>query len=312
MVNENSVIAIENKHPQNQLIHSIELTNGGVLAVAGEEAPTNVPARHQVYPTAPVPGHHLGREGGYGHGEEAIREALAYAGTIFPDANLRLLSDEGSSAVVLEDDQGNIFKVYRNAHSYSYVENEMATLTRLSELGVAPKPYLLVDAAQERCTDEPEEYQRNEFGDTQIRRIKSEGAFPIIVMEKIDALPLRTLPSDAVIPEFDRLWSIFEYEDYSFGDTELVIDQNSGHAKFIDVGGISDAGFLNPTLHSLLVRYSSEFKRYKHLEPHEQKQAAEAVDNGVEEVHQFLKKIIAERDEQIAALGNKVLGTRAY
>ncbi|MEK7153343.1 MAG: hypothetical protein AAB834_05315, partial [Patescibacteria group bacterium] len=70
-------------------------------------------------------------------------EAIAYVRTIFPDSNFSFLG-AGRYGVVLADDTGKAFKVYRSALLYSKYEKEAGALQLLSDAGLAPKLHLFV------------------------------------------------------------------------------------------------------------------------------------------------------------------------
>ena len=168
---------------------------------------------------------------------ESLDRALGYAASLFPGRELRLLSNEGSSAVVLEDDEAHVFKVMRDAHRYSYYEDEMGALTLLSDLGLAPRPFVLVDAALEFRTEQEGIPEERNFGDIPILRVKGGGKYPVIVMEKVDFNHKNTMTDGQRIEAFDTLLSVFEANRLVAGDTELVVDKHTGKPIFIDVGG---------------------------------------------------------------------------
>lgn len=123
----------------------------------------------------------------------------------------------------------------RDANHYNYIENEIGALQTLYNEGLAPKPYLLVDSAREFRANSG---HTNSFGDVQIPRLDEGGHLPIIVMDKINAKPLDTLTDQQRIEAFDTFLEVGSRLDLSFGDTEFVVDGDTGRVVVIDAGGI--------------------------------------------------------------------------
>jgi hypothetical protein len=172
-----------------------------------------------------------------GTGPEAASQALAYASDIFPQADLSVLSTEGSSAVILEDQQ-YAYKVMRDAHNYTYTESEMANLQLLHREGLAPRPYVLIDAALDERTERAGHTIRPGYEGEQIPRIDEGGKLPILVMDKIAYEPLSVLTPEQRVAEFDRIAEIATRLGIVFGDVEFVYDTNAEHVTVLDAGGV--------------------------------------------------------------------------
>lgn len=162
---------------------------------------------------------------------------------MFPDRTLKLLSNEGSSAVILEDGE-YVFKVMRDPIYYSYAEDEMGALTYMHGLGLAPRPILLADAAEHYREEMKGGHVKRHFADIDIQRIETNTPNPILVMEKLDAVPLQSVTedifsADRAVSEYHRILDTVLANRIVFGDVELVLDRTSDSMKFIDLGGLS-------------------------------------------------------------------------
>lgn len=171
-------------------------------------------------------------------GEAGVPEALAIAKGTFPDQDFNVLSTKGSSATIFEAGD-KAYKVFRSANRYSYIENEIGAMQTLHEEGLAPKPYLLVDAARAERSERSKDTIHNDFSDIQVPRINEGGKVPIIVMDRIHIKPIHTLTDEQRVDAFNRFLEVGQRLDLSFGDTEFVVDADTNNVKIIDTGGIS-------------------------------------------------------------------------
>jgi len=172
-------------------------------------------------------------------GEVAEQQALAYARGVMPETSLDLLSSEGSTALILEDGTGLAFKLMRGNGYYSYTEDEAAGMTLMSNVGLAPKMHLLLDAHEDFRTDLIGTTPKREFGDVIIPRQEVQGNLPMIVMDKVAAASITTMPLDRVRGEFKRVVTILSENGIAvLGDVEIVHDTATGAATFIDLGGL--------------------------------------------------------------------------
>jgi hypothetical protein len=183
-----------------------------------------------------------------GHGPASAARALNYAASILPDSHLEVLSSVGSSAVVLHDGQW-AFKVMRKPSYYSYYEDEAAAMGLMYKLGLAPAPYILMDAAREFRTETKSGTPKRYFSDEPIPRVETPGPLPIIAMEKLSIAPLHSLPVKKAVREFDRILDLTLPHGIIFGGVKPFVDQKTGTVKFIDLGGLSQ---YNPSM-----RYST-------------------------------------------------------
>ena len=174
-----------------------------------------------------------------GYGEAGLDASGKYLSTMFPNEDLTLFSNEGSSAILYEDGKNRVYKVSRQAGYYSYQKDEMAALTLLHNEGIAPKPYALIEPAEKFRGDlyrSPKKY----FVDVPIITVDGGGAFPVIVMEKIDTAPVEdSLTDEQLIEEFDRVLAVGQKHNLSFGDVEFVTNKSTGHVVIVDAGGMS-------------------------------------------------------------------------
>lgn len=170
---------------------------------------------------------------------EGIAGAKEYLKALIPETNIELLSDEGSSAAVFEDDKGKIYKVYRDAEYYSYIEEEAAVLKILSDEGVAPKLHALIDAGMEHRLENRPLPARNDLEDVAIPRIDSHSELPVLVMDKVEGMDISEVPSASIQTEcFKQVSMAALKHGLCFGDTQILYEPSSKSAKVIDAGGI--------------------------------------------------------------------------
>lgn len=176
--------------------------------------------------------------------EEGAQHALDYVRKLFPKEEFSLLSLAGSGAIVLEGkNSSKVFKVLKSPGRYSYTESEAGALQFMGEAGLTPKLTMLVDAAQE-YRSELSMYggsfrPRREFENVIIPRVNGGGEYPVIVMDKVNARPLRAMPEDVLLQQFDEILAFALENKLEFGDVEPVYDADAGGIKIIDVGGIA-------------------------------------------------------------------------
>lgn len=203
---------------------------------------TLAPVDAQTYPAQPeVEGLELGWSGDARSADMALDYAAGVLGKD-RDADLTVLSDRWSSAVILEDKAlgagapAKVYKVFRRASCYDYVEHEVINLTLLHQRGLAPQPFLLIDAAAQ--------YRSDDYSyplppdDTAIMRQDGGGELPIIVMEKIERASIDSMTDEQLKAEFERVLATALELNMILGDTELVYDVNDQAVKFLDAGGI--------------------------------------------------------------------------
>lgn len=167
-----------------------------------------------------------------------IQAVMGYASRIFPGESFWPLSTSGSSCTVLTNHKGMAFKVFDNANQYPYVEGQAAATEKLHRLGLGPRLYALVDAAEQFRTSGG--MPPTSFADVAIPRINTNGPAPIIVMEQVDTrTSLQHIPPRKLLDEFDRIWPIVLKEGLVLEDVEPYYDRRSHSVKFIDVGPAS-------------------------------------------------------------------------
>jgi len=163
-------------------------------------------------------------------------EAIAYARTIFPDSTFSFLGS-GRYGVVLADDAGRAFKVYRTALEYSRYEKEAGALQLLSDAGLAPELHLFVDAGSEyRLDRKAYDYTMFGFEDIQIPRQNSGKELPILVMDRVDAEPLESAEPAKFVDGFCRVADVFMREGIYSWDAEVMTDKRTGEVIILDVG----------------------------------------------------------------------------
>ena len=177
-------------------------------------------------------------ESNLGYDDNAVPRATQYVRSLFPGEQLSLLSSEGSSAIVFHDQGGRVYKVYRRSSYYDYIEEEAAKLEALSQLGLAPKLYALVDAAQVYRSQTSQASMRA-FGDVRIPRIESDGPFAVLVMGELPKpAPLVDAGIEEAVREFVRVCEVIRPYGFVFGDIEPVWDESTRRMVFLDVGGV--------------------------------------------------------------------------
>lgn len=212
------------------------------LTLAGREPAHRGKAGDIAYPAHPQT---EGMELDWDNSPQPADLALDYTSRLLGKnrSELTVLSDQWSSSIVLEDvpqpgEQTKVYKVFRQASYYDYIENEMVALTFLHDLNLAPKPYLLIDAGQEyRSTDELG--KRSTFGNVPIARQDLGSELPIIVMDKVEQEPLEVMSDEQLTSEFMRVVRAGIDYELMFGDTEIVYDRSKGRVTFLDLGGVS-------------------------------------------------------------------------
>jgi hypothetical protein len=164
------------------------------------------------------------------------QEAISYAEAVFPGSTFSFL-DSGRYGIVLADDMGRAYKVYRSAVNYSRYEKEAGALQLLSNAGLAPKLHLFVDAGEEYRLDRKAfDYTRFGFEDVQIPRQNSGRELPVLVMDSVDVAPLENAEPAKLIDGFCRVASVFMKEGIYSWDAEVTIDKRTGEAIILDVG----------------------------------------------------------------------------
>lgn len=157
---------------------------------------------------------------------------------LFPDRSFRLMSDNGSAAVLFEGDDGKAYKVNRKSGLAAYSLREAMNLAILGNEGVSPGLFEIVSEMNpEQIADAKRAYVFE--GALSVRA----GTHPlsVLVMEK---LPYREdglfrLPAEKFTREFTRIANILERHNLWIGDAELVLDKRSQHLKLLDAGGIN-------------------------------------------------------------------------
>ena len=191
------------------------------------------------YPNEDKPVSYTSSESNLGYDNDAVPRAAQYVSSLFPGEELSLLLPEGSSAVVFRDQASRVYKVYRRSSYYDYIEEEAAKLEMLSQWGLAPQLYALVDAAQVYRAQTSPDISSRAFGDVHIPRIESDGPFAVLVMREIPhPLPLRAAGVDAIVGEFGRVCDIVRPYSLIFGDVEPVWEGSAQRMVFLDVGGV--------------------------------------------------------------------------
>ncbi len=223
---------------------NITLTAGSDVKLAPTSALqteiTFAPSGANIYPlkTEPISDTYVEPDIKLGRGADPGEEALRYVSEIFPDSRLSVLSTEGVSAVVLQDDEGRAYKVHKTPDMYSNVEEEVAILSMLSAEGLAPKPLLLVDAALQYRTDGSLRGPKRFFADIKIPRQEGVGPFPITVMDKVNEAPIEQAPLERVLDSFEKLAALTIKEGLVFHDIEPVYDLDDQTVKLLDCDGI--------------------------------------------------------------------------
>lgn len=175
---------------------------------------------------------------------EEGRKAAEYARGIFPSSEFTYLGG-GRYGVVLADETGKAFKVYRSASvAYSRYEKEAGALQALSNAGITPKLHLFVDAGNEyRLDRKAYDYTTFGFEDVQIPRQNSGKELPVMVMDRVDVAPLESAEPSKLVEGFCKAADIFIKENIRSWDTEVMVDRITGNIVILDVGELSQIPF---------------------------------------------------------------------
>lgn len=195
-------------------------------------------------------------------------KASEYARGTFPNSTFTYLGG-GRYGVVLADETGKAFKIYRSAaEAYSRYEKEAGALQVLSAAGLAPRLHLFVDADKEYRLDlKPQNYTAFGFEDVVIPRQDGGRELPIMVMDRVDAAPLESAEPEKLVEGFCRAANVFMENDIRAWDAEVVVDNKSGDLVILDVGELSqlpfDAESASPQAR---LEHESEILRYLSLD----------------------------------------------
>jgi hypothetical protein len=163
-------------------------------------------------------------------------QATSYASSLFPDTEFSYLGS-GRYGVVLADESGRAYKVYRDSLHYSRYEKEAGALKLLSDAGVAPKMHLLVDAGEDyRLDKKASDYTTFGFEDVQIPRQDSGRELPVLVMDRVDAAPIESAEPPKLIDGFCKAADVFIEENIHSWDAEVMVDASTGEVTILDVG----------------------------------------------------------------------------
>jgi hypothetical protein len=166
-----------------------------------------------------------------------------YLGALFPESHFSYLG-AGRYGIVMADETGKAFKVYRSALSYSRYEKEAGALRLLSDAGLAPKLHLFVDAAEEyRLDQKAYNYTASGFEDVQIPSQNSGKELPVMVMDKVDVAPLESATPQQLVDGFCKVADTFMKENIHAWDTEIMVDKATGEVIILDVGELSQKPF---------------------------------------------------------------------
>jgi hypothetical protein len=181
------------------------------------------------------------------NGRDQEEAATEYLSSLFPDSEFTFLGD-GRYGVVMADQDGKAYKVYRSALSYSRSEKEAGSLKLLSDAGLAPKLHLFVDAGQEYRLDR-KAYNYTTFGfeDVQIPRQDSGRELPVIVMDQVDAGPLEDASPEQFVDGFCKTAALFVKENIHSWDLEVMLNKATGEVIILDTGELSQKPLEDPT-----------------------------------------------------------------
>ena len=203
------------------------------LSVAGAEPPYFAPAGAHIIEGSALRGLHIMDS------PEQGDEASDYVHSLFPDRDVSYVG-HGRYGVVVAEESGLAFKVYRTALRYSRYEQEAGALKLLSDEGLAPKMHLFVDADEKYRLDyKAYDYTYFGFGDVMIPRQSSGRELPVIVMDRIDAAPLSEAEPSALVDGFCKIADVYLRENIISWDTEVMVDRQSGQLIILDVGELS-------------------------------------------------------------------------
>lgn len=170
-------------------------------------------------------------------------QAFAYAQELFPEQNFSLLGS-GRYGIVLADDNGKAYKIYRDALNYSSYEREAGAMQLLSEEGLAPKVHMFVDASAEYRLDKyVHDGIKPGFENVQIPRQDSGRELPVLVMDRVDTAPLESATSEQLADGFCKTAEVFLRESIHAWDTEVRVDTQTGNIIMLDVGSLSQTPY---------------------------------------------------------------------
>lgn len=164
--------------------------------------------------------------------------AQNYLRTILPDTEASLLSDRGTTSIVLHDTV-RAYKIFRRQpKNYPEVESEMAALSLLHAEGIAVPPIALIDAARHyRAEQEPAD-GTYVSGQKEIMRAAGAGHLPVIITEFAHTAPVAELPADLLIQEFDLFASAIAKHNLILEDGEILYDWLNNKAILVDAGEV--------------------------------------------------------------------------
>lgn len=228
--NMSSSDSFEMQQPVDAIVTPLTFISTEALLAA---ANSSLPYDHQPYPVVENLEQHL-----LPMGEEGGPPAVTYMSSILPSETFTVLSNKGTSSVVLSDGKGRVYKVRRNAADYTYIEQEAESLARFQDLGLGPRFDVLVDAGVSFRTDISNSSMRQRSPvPTLVPRVDAQGQLPVLIMEQIDATPIKMLDRETLGKEFLRLLDITIENDLHFSDVEFVFDNQAQIIRMIDVNG---------------------------------------------------------------------------
>lgn len=163
-------------------------------------------------------------------------KAIAYAQGIFPDVQMTYIG-AGKHGVTLKGSDGRAYKVYRSSLEYSRTEKEAGALQLLSQAGLAPKFYMLVDAKPEyRLDRKAYDYTTFGFEDVVIPRSDRGSDLPILVMDYVEAAEVESATPESFSDGFCKVLELFVKEGIRSWDTEFMVNKDTGSVTALDVG----------------------------------------------------------------------------
>jgi hypothetical protein len=197
---------------------------------------------------------------------EAYAAAANYLAHIIPDLRVEPLSNDGTTAVVMQD--GNAaYKVMREPRHYPEIENEAAVLTLLNEEGITPQLHLLIDSNYSSRALQKERLHKIDSDGLLIPRTTSFGNLAVFVTELKDIGDISELPEENVGAEFNKFAAVALKHQIIYEDCEFHYDQRSGLATIVDVGevmanpGMSDEFLIHDTFIRFLPTHSRQPSR---------------------------------------------------
>jgi hypothetical protein len=164
--------------------------------------------------------------------------AIEYLHGMLPAAQLSRLG-HGLSAVVLRDDRSRVFKVYRDSARYPEYEGEAGAQWAMHGLDLAARPHLFVDAGERFRADLMDPALRKSgFGDTRIVRQDGGRDLPVLVMDRLEYVPVSTAGFARMADEILRVAGVLMDHDIFVHDIDTVIDVHTGKLKIIDAGNV--------------------------------------------------------------------------